>query len=77
VGGRSLGIFLFCRRIIALNLYFSVSRKKEKNTGYHKKEIDVRMSKSVLKRTDVDNLITNLRGELGSVIEAWTLELIK
>jgi hypothetical protein len=31
------------------------------------------MGKSILKRTDFDNLITNLRGEVGVVIESWTL----
>jgi hypothetical protein len=31
------------------------------------------MGKTVLERIDVDNLISNLRGELGTVIESWTL----
>lgn len=31
------------------------------------------MGKPVLERIDVDNLITNLRGELGTIIESWTL----
>ncbi|MFI8604228.1 hypothetical protein ACIGCP_07190 [Cellulophaga baltica] len=31
------------------------------------------MGKTVLERIDIDNLISNLRGELGTVIESWTL----
>ena len=31
------------------------------------------MGKSLFKSTEVSNLITNLRGEIGSIIESWTL----
>lgn len=31
------------------------------------------MSKSVFKRTEVDNLVHNLRGEVGAIVESWTL----
>ncbi len=50
---------------MSIFLFLFLSRKK--------KRISLTMSKSVLKRTDVDNIITNLRGELGSIIEVWTL----
>lgn len=31
------------------------------------------MAKSVFKKTDIDNLIGTLRGEVGEIIESWTL----
>ncbi|SHK22499.1 hypothetical protein SAMN04488007_2435 [Maribacter aquivivus] len=31
------------------------------------------MGKKILERIDIENLITNLRGEVGTVIESWTL----
>ena len=31
------------------------------------------MGKTILERIDIDNLITNLRGEVGTIIESWTL----
>ncbi|WP_027125404.1 hypothetical protein [Gelidibacter mesophilus] len=31
------------------------------------------MGKSIFKRTETENVISNLRGEVGEIIQSWTL----